>query len=83
MKSQIDLLLADIVLSDTRGEVVAQEFSAANPFGRIVFMTGYSDSEDFAQSVQRRGAFILQKPFALSELAKRIREALDQPYSDA
>ncbi|HUI71016.1 MAG TPA: PAS domain S-box protein [Spirochaetia bacterium] len=79
---QIQLLLEDIVLPDMRGDVVAREFSAANPLGRIVFMTGYADATDLPESAKRIGALVLQKPFALSELAARMRQALDQPHAD-
>jgi signal transduction histidine kinase/ActR/RegA family two-component response regulator len=79
--SQVRLLLVDVVLPDIRGDRVSQEFRAVNPLGRVVFMTGYTDSTGFVESAQREDMAILQKPFTPSELAARIRQVLDQPQA--
>jgi DNA-binding NtrC family response regulator len=61
-----------------KGDTVAKEFRSANPLGRAIFMTGYTDSIGFRESLQREGATILQKPFALQDLVGAIRKVLDQ-----
>ena len=75
---QIRLLLADVVLPDIPGDRVAREFRSVNPLGRVVFMTGYTDSTAFVETAQKENVTILQKPFTLSELTTRIRKVLDQ-----
>ncbi len=74
----IDLLLVDVVLPDIRGDRVAQEFRLAFPKGKVVFMTGYTDTTGLVETVQRESAAILQKPFTLSSLGRRVRLALDE-----
>jgi two-component system, cell cycle sensor histidine kinase and response regulator CckA len=78
-EGHIDLLLTDVVLPDTSGDRVAQRFRAQNPLGCVAFMTGYSDSTDLIETARKENAIILQKPFALAQLSRRIREVLDQP----
>lgn len=70
---------SDVVLPDMSGDRVASQFLASNPLGCVVFMTGYSDSAGLVEAARRGKVAILQKPFALVELAKRIRETLDRP----
>jgi signal transduction histidine kinase len=74
---QLQLLLADVGLPDMKGHTVAKEFRSTNPLGRAIFMTGYTDSIDLGESLQRESTTVLQKPFALKELVAAIRRALD------
>ena len=65
--SAIDVLLTDIVMPGIRGPELAQRLRTSRPMLRVVYMSGYRDTEPLAD-VQRGEAVFLAKPF--------VREAL-------
>jgi len=73
---QIGLLLTDVVLPGIRGTKVAEGFCETNPSGRVIYMTGYTDSATFGEIARRENASILQKPFTLIDLGRRIQQVL-------
>jgi len=73
---QIDLLLTDVVLPGIRGTKDAEGFRETNPNGRVIYMTGYTDSVTFAESARKESASILQKPFTLTDLGRCITQVL-------
>jgi hypothetical protein len=72
----IDLLLTDVVLPDTNGQVLAKRLVAGRPSMRVVLMSGYGADLD-AQS-EGTGTF-LAKPFSRVELTTIVAKALAEP----
>jgi PAS domain S-box-containing protein len=75
---RIDLLLTDVVMPGLSGPELAERLTARRPETRVVFMSGYPAGEDPALGFELNGRGYLQKPFALAELADKIRTALDE-----
>jgi PAS domain S-box-containing protein len=75
---RIDLLLTDVVMPGLSGPQLADRLTASRPETRVVFMSGYPEAQDPALGFSLDGRSYLQKPFALSELAEKIRLALDE-----
>jgi PAS domain S-box-containing protein len=73
---QIDLLLTDVVMPGMRGYEVAQHVSASRPNIRILFMSGYAEETLVGRPALSDHALI-EKPFAVEALTRRVREALD------
>jgi DNA-binding response OmpR family regulator len=71
------VLVTDIGLPGLKGWKVADAFRAANPGGRIIYMTGYTDEVSRREIGKDPRAVVLQKPFSMTELAARIRALLD------
>jgi PAS domain S-box-containing protein len=72
----IDLLLTDVVMPGMGGPEVARRLSATCPGLRVLYLSGYAAIE----SKHRAGtplAPLLQKPFALDALARKVREVID------
>jgi len=46
---------------------------------KVMFMSGYADATPGDRDVLDEPTLFLQKPFALSVLVDKVREALDQP----
>jgi two-component system cell cycle sensor histidine kinase/response regulator CckA len=80
-RKAIGLLLADIGLPGLKGWKVAEGFCEANPDGRIIYMTGYTDAAGMAEVNRGGQGAILQKPFSTRELAARVRRILDEPQA--
>ena len=75
---RIDLLLTDVVMPGLSGPQLADRLTARRPETRVVFMSGYPEAQDPALGFSLNGRTYLQKPFALAELAEKIRLALDE-----
>jgi signal transduction histidine kinase/ActR/RegA family two-component response regulator len=74
-----DLALCDVILGDMSGPSVAEALSALRPSIRVLYMSGYTDEAIVRTGVLDEGKPFLQKPFTPMQLAKRIREVLDEP----
>ena len=74
-----DLALCDVILGDMSGPAVAEALSALRPSIRVLYMSGYTDEAIVRTGVLDEGKPFLQKPFTPLQLAKKIREVLDEP----
>ncbi len=73
----IDLLLTDVVMPGLDGTELADRVGAARPGIKVLFMSGYADSEGVRHRMQSRNAAFLQKPFTPSRLARIVRDVLE------
>ena len=67
----IDVLMADINLPDTSGEVLAAEARALYPQIQIVFVTGRSDIRD--PRTKGLDPYMLRKPYDLAAIEALLR----------
>jgi two-component system cell cycle sensor histidine kinase/response regulator CckA len=74
-----DLALCDVILGDMSGPAVAEALSALRPSIRVLYMSGYTDEAIVRTGVLDEGKPFLQKPFTPMQLAKKIRDVLDEP----
>jgi signal transduction histidine kinase len=74
-----DLALCDVILGDMSGPAVAEALSALRPSIRVLYMSGYTDEAIVRTGVLDEGKPFLQKPFTPMQLARKIRELLDEP----
>jgi two-component system cell cycle sensor histidine kinase/response regulator CckA len=77
-RSNVQLLITDIVMPGLRGTDVAQKLSALVPGLRIIYMSGYTDNAMFHQKLLDAGAAFIQKPFTLEVLEDRVTKTLEQ-----
>ncbi|HEX2091554.1 MAG TPA: PAS domain S-box protein [Longimicrobiaceae bacterium] len=73
---QISLVLADVVMPQMSGRILADRLRQQYPHLKILFMSGYTDDAVIRHGVARTGAF-LQKPFTPDTLLHKVREVLD------
>jgi CheY-like chemotaxis protein len=74
----IDLLLTDVIMPGLNGHDLAERFSRIYPEARVLFMSGYAGEALTAQGVLDPRVAFLAKPFVPSELARKVREVLDE-----
>ncbi len=73
---QIDLLLTDVVMPGMRGYEVAKHVARSRPKIRILFMSGYAEETLVGRpALPEHG--LIEKPFAVDALTRRVRETLD------
>jgi PAS domain S-box-containing protein len=77
-KRPIDLLLTDIVMPEASGPKLAEELAVLYPGIRVLYMSGYSGVAPTSTERSLVGdAGYIEKPFAASALAEKVREALE------
>ena len=74
---RIDLMLTDVVMPGMTGRELARMVSKLRPELRIIYMTGYSRNAVTHHGRLDPNLEVLHKPITQSDLAMRIREALD------
>jgi PAS domain S-box-containing protein len=73
---RIDVLLADLVMPRLGGQQLAGLLKSTRPDMRVVFMSGYTD-QSLEIDMSDASAVFLQKPFTPQDLARKLREVLD------
>ena len=72
-----DLLLTDVVMPEMGGLELWEKSSILAPQLRVLFISGYTGELDVRQDVLNPDLTLLQKPFSLVDLSRRIRKILD------
>jgi CheY-like chemotaxis protein len=74
---RIDLLVTDVVMPHMRGTEVARTLTALRPGLKVIYVSGYTDDEQFRKEAGAEEFGFLAKPFTPGALARRVREVLD------
>jgi CheY-like chemotaxis protein len=74
---RIDLLLTDLVMPIMGGTELVEKLASRRPDIKILYMSGYTNSDSVRQRILSAGSAFLQKPFTPTELARAVRETLD------
>jgi two-component system cell cycle sensor histidine kinase/response regulator CckA len=77
--SAIDLLLTDVIMPEMNGPQLAARLSALRPGLRVLYASGYAADALGPMGLGAPDVPLIQKPFTPSGLAKRVRQALDEP----
>ena len=72
----IDLIMTDIVMPGLSGSDLAKKVQSLRPDIRVVYMSGYTDQAIIHHGILSSDVLLLQKPFTMSTLAHKLREAL-------
>lgn len=73
-----DLLFTDVVMPDMTGAELAAELSGRHPDLKVLFTTGYTRNAIVHNGVLDAGKHLLSKPFAIEDLAAKVRNLLDE-----
>jgi two-component system cell cycle sensor histidine kinase/response regulator CckA len=77
-RTQVNLAVLDVMLPKLSGPEVYERIRKENPDLPVIFATGYSADMAQVQKVQEDGLPVLQKPYSPRDLARKVRETLDQ-----
>lgn len=72
----IDLVLTDVVMPLMKGPEVYTKVLEHHPEAKVLYMSGYRDTEVTRRMFAIGGAKFIQKPFSMQTLAAKIIEAL-------
>jgi hypothetical protein len=73
----IDLLVTDMIMPQMNGREVAERLKRASPGMKVLFMSGYEDSQLTQRGATEHGIVFLPKPFTPAALTLKVRELLD------
>jgi CheY-like chemotaxis protein len=76
---QIDLLITDVVMPKLSGPELAKRLANLYPNLKILYISGYANEELREHQAQNVASLLLEKPFSLETLTRRVREILDRP----
>jgi CheY-like chemotaxis protein len=71
-----DLLLTDVVMPGMDGRRLADAALRHKPGLKVLFMTGYTPNAIIHNGVLDSGTHLLSKPFAIAQLAEKLRTVL-------
>lgn len=77
-KTRIDLMLTDVVMPGMNGRELANSATRLRPDLKVLYMTGYSRNAVAHHGRLDARLDVIQKPVTQSDLATRIRDALDR-----
>jgi PAS domain S-box-containing protein len=73
----IHLLLTDVVMPRMSGPELATRMREQRPTTPVLYVSGYPDDTITHYGVLAPGATLVEKPFSVDLLARKVREALD------
>ena len=78
IKNSVDLLITDLVMPNINGKDLADKLVTINPKIKVLFISGYTNNQISKDGEIEAGVNLLNKPFSIVSLMKKIREILDK-----
>jgi len=75
-EGEIHLAITDVVMPEMNGRHLAEWLQSLHPGMRILFMSGYTADVIAHRGVLEKGVNFIQKPFAIKDLAAKVRDVL-------
>ena len=75
--SEIHLLITDVIMPEMNGRALAEQLLEKQPGMKCLFMSGYTANVISQHGVLDDGVYFIQKPFAIKELAAKVREVFN------
>ena len=72
-RDPIDILVTDVIMPGVTGPQLAEHLSKTRRDLKVLFVSGYRHDKLENEGVMRQGVAVLPKPFAASELVRRVR----------
>jgi two-component system, cell cycle sensor histidine kinase and response regulator CckA len=76
---EVDLLLTDVVAPGMSGPMLADKLAELKPGLKVLFMSGYDNTQVVQHYVVEKGYALLPKPFTLEELGRKVEQVLGEP----
>jgi two-component system, cell cycle sensor histidine kinase and response regulator CckA len=76
-QTPLELLITDVVAPGMSGPMLADKLSALQPDLKVLYISGYDNTNVVQKYVVDRGHALLTKPFNVQELRKKVGELLN------
>lgn len=77
-REPIDLILSDVIMPRMSGREVVERLLGIHPEAKTLYMSGYTDNVIIHHGVLDKGTKFIPKPFTVEDLARKVREVLDE-----
>ncbi|MBW1999173.1 MAG: response regulator [Deltaproteobacteria bacterium] len=77
-KSQIDLVILDMIMPDMNGGEVFDKIRGLNPSAKVLLSSGYSLNGQASEVLKKGCNGFIQKPFGIQDLDRKIKEVLGE-----
>ena len=77
LEGRVDLMITDVVLPQIGGRELAERVTREWPGIKVLFVTGYTDDVVFQHQLVARNMALLQKPYTMTSLGRKVRAVLD------
>ncbi len=77
-REPIHLILIDVVMPQMSGPQLIDRLQKVRQGFKVLYMSGYSDDAIAHHGILKGGVSYIQKPFSADQLARKVREVLDQ-----
>lgn len=74
---EVDLVLLDVVMPSLGGRAVYNHIRKSGAQTPVLFSSGYASDGVHTNFVLNEGMQLIQKPYYLNDLLRRVRQALD------
>ncbi|HWB84938.1 MAG TPA: response regulator [Bryobacteraceae bacterium] len=75
----IDLLITDVIAPGMSGPMLADKLTALQPDLRVLYISGYDNTQVVRKYVVEKGHELLSKPFTTEALRLKVAEILNRP----
>jgi signal transduction histidine kinase len=82
-RGAIDLAVVDVVMPEMSGPDLMKELARICRNLRVLYISGYTEEAMVHHGIPESGAAFLQKPFVPDQLARKVREVLDNRHQAA
>ena len=72
----IDLLITDVIAPGMSGPMLADKLTELQPDLKVLYISGYDNTQVVQKYVVERGHRLLSKPFTVEELQATVRDLL-------
>ena len=79
----IDVLITDVIMPQMSGPELARSLSPRRPGIKVLYISGYTDDKLRHTLVSDPDVALIQKPFQLVDLTRKVREILDRSAQNA
>ena len=77
-RTPFDLVLSDVVMPGMDGPTFSANARKMRPGLRVIFISGYAE-DSFRRNLVDHDFLFLPKPFSLTDLTAKVKEALEAP----
>jgi two-component system, cell cycle sensor histidine kinase and response regulator CckA len=78
LNAPLEMLITDVVAPGMSGPMLAEKLGALQPDLKVLYISGYDNTQVVQKYVVERGHKLLSKPFTMEELKEKMTELLPQ-----
>ncbi|HLH19839.1 MAG TPA: response regulator [Bryobacteraceae bacterium] len=79
----IDLLITDVVAPGMSGPMLADNLTALQPDLKVLYISGYDNTQVVQKYVVEKGHALLTKPFTVEDMKAKVRQLLQPAVHNA